>query len=112
MLIRPEPPDKYLALFAAEIGTVRHTAINYVECARQYPRGPSRCGQVALAQSSVWWPGLSRQLEELVMNCTMCALKHSNTVKPMIASDSNLRPWQKVDTDMFYFKVQEGNINS
>ena len=56
------------------------------------------------AQSSVWWSGLSRQLEELVKNCTTCAMERSYTVEPVIASEPNLRPWQKIGTDMFYFK--------
>ena len=53
----------------------------------------------ARTQCSVWWPGLSRQLEELVRNCTTCAKEHSNSAEPMIASDARLRPRQKVGTD-------------
>ena len=50
------------------------------------------------AQSSVLWPGLSRQREELVRSCTTCALERRNPSQPMIASETNLRPWQKVGT--------------
>ena len=56
------------------------------------------------AQSSVWWPGLSRQLEELVRSCTACAVERRNPSEPMIASETVLRPWQKVGTDMFVYK--------
>ena len=56
------------------------------------------------AQSSVWWPGLSRQLEELVRNCSACAMERRNPSEPMMASEAKLRPWQKVGTDMFFFK--------
>ena len=76
--------------------------VDYVRQAHEGHQGVVKCR--SWAQSSVWWPGLSRQLEELVKNCTTCAMEQRNTVKPMIASDSNLRPWQKVGTDMFYFK--------
>ena len=56
------------------------------------------------AQSSVWWPGLSRQLEELVRSCTACAVERRNPSEPMIASETVLRPWQRVGTDMFVYK--------
>ena len=36
-------------------------------------QGVVRCR--SRAQSSVWWPGLSRQLEELVRSCTACAVE-------------------------------------
>lgn len=58
----------------------------------------------ARAQASVWWPGLSRQLEEVVKNCTTCARERRNPSEPMIASECHLRPWQKVGTDMFFFR--------
>ena len=56
------------------------------------------------AQSSVWWPGLSRQLEELLRSCTACAVERCNPSEPKIASDTVLKPWQKVGTDMFVYK--------
>ena len=54
--------------------------------------------------SSIWWPGLSRQLEELVRSCTACAVERRNPSEPMFASETVLRPWQKVGTDMFVYK--------
>ena len=65
-------------------------------------QGVVRCR--SLAQSSVWWPGLSRQLEELVRSCTACAVERRNPSEPMIASETVLRPWQTVGTDMFVYK--------
>ena len=56
------------------------------------------------AQSSVWWPVLSRQLEELMRSCPACAVERCNTSEPMITPDTVLRPWQKVGTDMFVYK--------
>ena len=56
------------------------------------------------AKSSVWWPGLSKQLEELVTNCTACARDRHIQAEPIIPSESRLRPWQKVATDMFFYK--------
>jgi len=56
------------------------------------------------AKSSVWWPGLSKQLEELVTNCTAYARERHIHAEPMIPSESRLRPLQKVATDMFVYK--------
>ena len=56
------------------------------------------------AQSSVWWPELSHQLEELVCSCTACAVERRNPSEPMIASETTLRQWQKVGTDMLVYK--------
>ena len=59
----------------------------------------------ARAPTSVWWPGLGRQLEEILKNCTTCAMVRQNPAEPMIASDCHLRPWQhKAGTDLFFFK--------
>ena len=43
------------------------------------------------------------KLEELVRSCTACAVERCNPSEPMIASDTVLRPWQKVGMDMFMY---------
>ena len=45
-----------------------------------------------------------RQLEELVRSCAACAVEPCNPYEPIIASDTFLRPWQNVGTDMFVYK--------
>ena len=37
-------------------------------------------------------------------SCTACAVERRNPSEPMIASETVLRPWQKVGTDMFVYK--------
>ena len=53
------------------------------------------------AQSSVWCPVLRRQVVELVRSCTACTVERRNPSKLMIASETELRQWQKLGTDMF-----------
>ena len=65
-------------------------------------QGVVRCR--SRVHSSVWWPGPSRKLEELVRSCTACAVERCNPSAPIIASDTVLRPWQKVGMDMFVYK--------
>ena len=37
-------------------------------------------------------------------NCTACDVERCNPSEPTIASETVLRPWQKVGTDMFVYK--------
>ena len=53
------------------------------------------------AQESIWWPGLSKQLQDLVEQCTQCIKYRENNAEPMIATEMPHRPWQKVATDLF-----------
>ena len=59
------------------------------------------------AKDSMWWPGLSKQLEDLVRECTTCVKARKNHPEPMIPSRVPDRPWRKVGTDLFEFKGQE-----
>ena len=59
------------------------------------------------AKRKVWWPGLSRQIEELVKECPTCIKIRRNHAEPMIPSRIPERPWQKVVTDLFDWKGQE-----
>ena len=62
-------------------------------------QGITKCRE--RAKHSVWWPGLSRQLEETVKSCPEC-LKHSPLrPEPLIPSQLPQLPWQKVGTDLF-----------
>ena len=53
------------------------------------------------AKQSVWWPGLSKQIEDLVDKCDKCSKERQNRVAPMIPSDVPERPWQTVGSDLF-----------
>ena len=56
------------------------------------------------AKSSVWWPGLSREIQDLVQQCRTCALHRDNKPEPLIATPLPNRPWQIVATDLFQMK--------
>ena len=45
------------------------------------------------ARTSVWWSGLSKQLEEVVRKCPTCIKQHVNTAEPEIPSAPSYRPW-------------------
>ena len=56
------------------------------------------------AKTSVCWPALSNQLEELVNNCSMCIKERVYRPEPVIPSELPDRPWQKLGVDLLVLK--------
>ena len=56
------------------------------------------------AKRSVWWPGLSKHLEEIVRPCGICAKHRIQRAEPMITMEVPSRPWKKVVADLFCHK--------
>ena len=57
------------------------------------------------AKSSIWWPGISREIQDLVQQCRVCALQRDNKPEPLIKTPLPDRPWQVVATDLFELKA-------
>lgn len=53
------------------------------------------------ARQAVWWPGLSNQISELVLNCRACIKERANVKEPLMPSKLPDRPWQKLGADLF-----------
>ena len=54
------------------------------------------------AKQAVWWPGLSKQIQDMVENCQTC-LKHKvNQLEPLCPAPFPERPWQEVEIDFFH----------
>ena len=64
-------------------------------------QGITKCR--ARARETVWWPGLSSQLHDLVRNCYRCRQSRHQPPEPLIISEFPKLPWEKVATDLFYF---------
>ena len=56
------------------------------------------------AKSSVWWPGLSSKIEDLVQNCETCIKKAPERTEPLRPTPTPDRPWQLIGTDLFEWK--------
>ena len=67
-------------------------------------QGITKCRE--RARQSIWWPGISRDLEQLVQNCTECCKAQKQRAQPMIPSPLPELPWQKVATDLFEWKQE------
>ena len=50
------------------------------------------------AQSSVWWPGLSTQINQMVENCHQCSKEFVVQNDPLISINY---PWQMIGSDLF-----------
>ena len=64
-------------------------------------QGLNKCRE--RARQSVWWPGLSKQLQELIANCHTCCKASKQRTEPMISSPFPDLPWQKLGMDLFEF---------
>ena len=53
------------------------------------------------AKRAVWWPGLSRQVEDMVSSCRVRATHRINQPEPLCPTVFPQRPWQVVGTDLF-----------
>ena len=67
-------------------------------------QGITKCRE--RAKNSFWWPGLSREIQDLVQKCRLgvCALQRDNKPEPLITIPLPDRPWQIVATDLFELK--------
>ena len=52
----------------------------------------------------MYWPGMSRDMEEIVSRCKVCAKYQSNNQRePMIPHEVPNRPWSKLGADIFTY---------
>ena len=61
----------------------------------------------ARAKESVWWPGLSREIQDMIQGCRICLQHKVNTPEPLIPSKFTERPWQEIGIDFFYSKGRD-----
>lgn len=55
-------------------------------------------------KQSVWWLGISTQLNNLIENCPACVQERQNIREPFVKENFPDRPWQKLGLDLFYLK--------
>ena len=65
-------------------------------------QGIGRCRQ--RANISVWWPGITKQIYQLVQQCPTCTRENPQGTDPLIPSQLPDSPWQVVGTDLFELK--------
>ena len=53
------------------------------------------------AKTSVWWPGLSREVQDMAENGKVCAKHRQQRAEPLMPTLFPERPWQMIGTDLF-----------
>ncbi|XP_041372842.1 uncharacterized protein K02A2.6-like [Gigantopelta aegis] len=61
----------------------------------------------ALARCSVWWPGISQQIQSMVENCGICEKERKARPEPLKPSSVPDYPWQRVGMDLFDWRGQQ-----
>ena len=56
------------------------------------------------ANAAVWWPGMSKQISDVVISCQECTKHSPQPSQPLISSLLPEYPWQKVASDLFHYK--------
>ena len=52
------------------------------------------------AQQAVYWPGMSKQVAQMVEGCKTCCKFRVNRVEPLLPSEPAQYPWQRVAMDL------------
>uniref|UniRef100_A0A3P9IKJ4 Gypsy retrotransposon integrase-like protein 1 n=1 Tax=Oryzias latipes TaxID=8090 RepID=A0A3P9IKJ4_ORYLA len=60
----------------------------------------------ARAKQSVWWPGLSKELTDMIEKCDVCVRERTNLRETLIPTEFPTRPWSTVGADLFQFGSQ------
>ncbi len=56
------------------------------------------------AKQTVWWPGLSSQLNDMIRKCRTCIQERKNVKEPLMPTEMPDRPWQTLGADLFTLK--------
>ena len=70
-----------------------------LNCIHSGHQGIVKCRE--RARQSMWWPGLSTQLEKFVKQCPDCQKAQHQRSQPLLCSELPQLPWQKIGTDLF-----------
>lgn len=59
----------------------------------------------ARAREVMYWPGMSRDIEDTITRCNKCSeWRRNNRKEPLISHEVPGRPWQKLGADIFEFR--------
>lgn len=88
-----------LLLYNDRIVVPRDMRLEILDKLHESHLGITKCR--ALAQSSVWWPNISSEIEEMVKKCSICAKSRPAIKEPLLPSSFPDRPWSRVAMDLF-----------
>ena len=75
--------------------------LEVLDCIHRGHLGISKCR--ARARMSVWWPGLSAAIEDMVKACFTCSKELPEPKEPLMPSSFPSRPWERISMDLFEY---------
>ena len=91
-----------LLLYDDRIVIPRSMRLQILDCIHTGHVGLTKCR--SRARTSVWWPGLSTQIGELITRRHTCAKEQPTPREPLLPSSFPGRPWERVATDLYDFQ--------
>ncbi|XP_030828454.1 uncharacterized protein K02A2.6-like [Strongylocentrotus purpuratus] len=91
-----------LLIYDERIVIPRALRLDILERLHQGHLGITKCR--ARARDSVWWPGLSKSLEDMISSCLTCAIHRQEVREPLMSSSFPSRPWERLGMDLFELK--------
>ena len=91
-----------LLLFDDRIVIPRCLRLEILESIHQGHLGITKCR--ARARMSVWWPGVTTAITELVTNCSTCAKHRPEPKESLMSSSFPSQQWERLGMDLFQLK--------
>ena len=91
-----------LLLYGGRIVVLKTMRTETIQKLHQGHQGIQRCR--LRARSSVWWPGISKQINDFVSQCPKCCRDALQQRESLITSTLPDYPWQRAATDLFELK--------
>ena len=55
-----------------------------------------------LLRETMWWPGMSNEIEQMIAGCDVCACyRHQQCKEPLSSTPLPQLPWERVAVDLF-----------
>ena len=90
-----------LLLYDERIVIPQALRLDILDCIHCGHLGINKCS--ARARMSVWWPGLSVAIEDMVKACFTCTKELPETKEPLMPSSFPSRPWERISMDLFEY---------
>ena len=88
-----------LLLYDERIVIPRAFRLEVLNCIHCGHLGINKCH--ARARMSVWWPGVSGAIEDLIKSCFTCTKELPEPKEPLMPSSFPSRPWERRSMDLF-----------
>ena len=91
-----------LLLYGSRIVVPKKLQRETLQKIHQGHQGIQKCRQRVL--SSVWWPGVTKNVEEFVKACPDCQRSTPTATEPLLSTPLPNHPWERVAADLFELK--------